>query len=108
MEWAVGVGIGCNGVLVIEDCRRVTANLGCCFVATAAIGRLRDKEVGLQARGQLISCWGERERKCAIEGIPFAVKCLCWITERKLAERGEVNQALAWPGLAAIKRGIET
>src|SRR5258708_1978395 len=107
VERTVGVGIGREGVLIVELSRGRAADFSCGAVGAATIGGFGYKEVGLQPGSQLLSCWREREREGAVVGIAFAVESLRRVAKALLVECGEINQPLAWPGLATIKRGIE-
>ncbi len=108
VERAIGVGIGRDGIFVIELSRGRAADLGRRAVVAATIGGLGDKKVGLQSCRQLLGRRRERERKGAVVGIACAVEGLPRVAKAILVECGEVNQPLAWPGLAAIKGGIES
>src|SRR5207244_1512800 len=102
VERASGVGSGCNGVLIVELSRGRAADFSCGAVCAAAIGGFGYKEVGLQPGSQLLSCWRERERQGAVVRIAFAVKSLRRVAKAILVECGEINQPLAWQGLAAF------
>ena len=103
VERTVGVGIGRDGVFIVELSRGRAADFSCGAVGAAAIGGFGYKEVGLQSCSQLLCRRRERERKGAVVGIAFAVESLRRVTKRILVERREINQTLAWPALAAVK-----
>jgi len=103
VERTAGVGIGSDSVLVIKDRWRRATDPGRRRVVAATIGRLRDKEVGLQPGSQFLGGWRRGEGKRTIVGIALAVESLGWIPKAVLMERRKVDQSLAGPSFAAIE-----
>jgi hypothetical protein len=108
VERAVGIGISRDGIFVIELSRGQATDFGRRAVVAATIGGLGYKKVGLQSCRQLLCRRRERERKGAVVRSAFAVEGLPRVAKAKLVKCREVNQSLSWPGLAAIKGGIES